>query len=58
MSDSSSVALLTRPCRDQPRFTALQSTEVAVDWQEPMVLERNAAATTHTTAPYRTAPVT
>jgi len=24
---------------------------VAVDWQEPMVRERNAAATTHTTAP-------
>jgi len=29
----------------------VQSQEVAVDWQEPMVLERNAAATTHTTAP-------
>jgi len=25
--------------------------EVAVDWQELMVLEHNAAATTHTTAP-------
>jgi len=24
---------------------------VAVDWQEPMMLERNTAATTHTTAP-------
>ena len=34
---------------------AVQPQEVAVDWQEPMVLpmvqERNAAATTHTTAP-------
>ena len=29
----------------------VQSQEVAVDWQEPMVLHRNAAATTHTTAP-------
>jgi len=25
--------------------------EVAVDWQDPMVRERNAAATTHSTAP-------
>jgi len=30
---------------------AVQPQEVAVDWQEPMVQERNAAATTHTTAP-------
>jgi len=30
---------------------AVQSHEVAVDWQEPMVLERSAAATTHTTTP-------
>jgi len=30
---------------------AVQPQEVAVDWQEPMVLQRNAAATTHTTAP-------
>jgi len=30
---------------------AVQPQEVAVDWQEPMVRERNAAATTHTTAP-------
>jgi len=30
---------------------AVQSQEVAVDWQEPMVRERYAAATTHTTAP-------
>jgi len=36
-----------RQCRDQH---AVQSQEVAVDWQEPMVRERNAAATTHTTA--------
>jgi len=34
-----------------PRPAALQSQEVAVDWQEPMVRERNAAATAHTTAP-------
>jgi len=27
---------------------------MAVDWQEPMVWERNAAATTHTTAPSTT----
>jgi len=30
---------------------AEQSQELAVDWQEPMVLQRNAAATTHSTAP-------
>jgi len=30
---------------------AVQPQEVAVDWQEPMVQERNDAATTHTTAP-------
>jgi len=30
---------------------AVQPQEVAVDWQEPMVQGRNAAATTHTTAP-------
>ena len=30
---------------------AVQSQEVAVDWKEPIVRERNAAATTHTTAP-------
>ena len=30
---------------------AVQAQEVAVDWQEPVVQERNAAATTHTTAP-------
>jgi len=29
----------------------LQLQEVAVDWQELMVLERNATATTHTTTP-------
>jgi len=29
----------------------VQSHEVTVDWQEPMVRERNAAATTHATAP-------
>jgi len=30
---------------------AVQPQEVAVDWQEPIMQERNAAATTHTTAP-------
>jgi len=30
---------------------ALQLQEVAVDWQELMVLKHNAAAITHTTAP-------
>jgi len=32
-----------------PTSRAVQSQEVAVDWQEQMVRERNAAATTHTT---------
>ena len=43
-----------------PRPAALynrRNWEVAVDWQEPMARERNAAATTHTTAPInRTRP--
>jgi len=36
---------------DAATSRAVQSQEVAVDWQEPMVRESNAAATTHTTAP-------
>ena len=32
-------------------YSAVQSQEVAVDWQEPMVRKRNAAAATHTTVP-------
>ena len=36
---------------DAATSRAVQSQEVAVDWQEPMVRERNATATTHTTAP-------
>jgi len=38
-------------CGNAATSRAVQSQEVAVDWQEPMVLEHNAAATTHTTAP-------
>ena len=37
--------------RDATTSRAVQSQEVAVDWQDPMVWERNAAATTHTTTP-------
>ena len=36
---------------DAATSRAVQSQEVAVDWQEPMVQERKTAATTHTTAP-------
>jgi len=32
---------------DAATSRAVQSQEVAVDWQEPMVRERKAAATTH-----------
>jgi len=38
---------------DAATSRAVQSQEVAVDWQEPMVQERNTAATTHTTAPIK-----
>jgi len=46
------MALLTLPCRDQPRCTIAGSGST-VDWQEPMVRERNAAVTTHTIAPIK-----
>jgi len=45
---ASSTALL---CGDAATNRAVQPQEVAVDWQEPMMRERNAAATTRTTAP-------
>ena len=38
---------------DAATSRAVQSQEVAVDWQEPMVRERNAVSTTHTTAPIK-----